>query len=151
MNLECPYLEFVSGSQNSSLSSAKKGTCVSIPSLDTDNSSLEMSAVNFRFLWTGLGLPGTWAGAQSKHATNLSVFDYLLLFDKLHVWNVSTAAWHPTGRKSLCSHTSGKCGNATAAGRNSPLGSLVGLSDSTCTQRKKEVLQDEELCFIVLQ
>lgn len=61
----------------------------------------------------------------------------LLLFVKFHVWNTSTTAWNPIGGKAVCSHTSGKRRNTTAAGRNSPLGSLVGLPNSTCTQRKR--------------
>jgi len=66
-NLKHPYLVFVSGSQNSSLSSAMEGSCVLIPSLDTENSSSEVPSAKSRFLSTGLGLPGTWTGAQSKH------------------------------------------------------------------------------------
>lgn len=55
---------FVSGSQKITLSTAKEGTCVSIQSLDTENT---ISEAPYGFLWTGPGLPGTWAGAQHKH------------------------------------------------------------------------------------
>lgn len=63
-NLEHPFLEFVSGNQKTTLCSSNEGNCVSIQSLDTENTSSE---VPYGFLWTGPGLPGTWAGAQYKH------------------------------------------------------------------------------------